>query len=99
MDEVPISEILNGTVHSSEKSSSLGHSHSNSEISIKRGKSIQANSNFLKKKSSHNQSIKTIVKRQPETILMNRERMLNFRGTIMFENHISLRVFKGRFYY
>lgn len=30
---------------------------------------------------------------------MDRETDLNFRGIIMFENHINVKVFKGKYYY
>jgi predicted lipase len=34
-----------------------------------------------------------------EIIKMSREVDLNFRGIIMFENHINVKVFKGKYYY
>lgn len=30
---------------------------------------------------------------------MNRERKMNFKGIIMFENHIDVKIFKGKYYY
>jgi cytoplasmic iron level regulating protein YaaA (DUF328/UPF0246 family) len=105
VEEMTINDIINTSLpNQSEKSPSAGrHSNSNSEHSLKQSNSIRNSSSVLKKKNSsssnHAHSIKTLVKRQAEITNMTRERSLNFRGSIMFENHISVRVFKGKYYY
>jgi hypothetical protein len=51
------------------------------------------------KKKSHTNSIKSLVKKQAEIITMKREANLNFRGIIMFENHIGVKILKGKYFY
>lgn len=90
-----MTEIIN----SSDKNSSNRHSNSVSEAegaAFSRNKSTRNSTTPNKKK---NGSMKSLVRKQAEVIVMNREKNLNFRGIAMFENHINVKVFKGKYCY